>query len=161
MRLRHRQRLLDDLDALALQHVGKARVVLEMDVVELGDQLALVAVPVMEQRRHDAARLELVVEPERVEHFERRRMVGAGARHLLEEIVVAERLDEADRNLLLREPQREAEPDRPCPDDDHPVGARPRHRHVDYFATTSLTAPAQPVWVRSNTMPSGSRYFAS
>ena len=29
------------------------------------------------------------------------------------------------------------------------------------FATTSLTAPAQPVWVRSNTMPSGSLYFAS
>jgi hypothetical protein len=29
------------------------------------------------------------------------------------------------------------------------------------FATTSFTAPAQPVCVRSNTMPSGSLYFAS
>ena len=32
---------------------------------------------------------------------------------------------------------------------------------IQDFATTSLTAPAQPVWVRSNTMPSGSLYFAS
>src|SRR3954463_16744171 len=30
-----------------------------------------------------------------------------------------------------------------------------------FFATTSFTAPTQPVWVRSNTIPSGSLYFAS
>src|SRR5262249_38914532 len=30
-----------------------------------------------------------------------------------------------------------------------------------FAATTSFTAPTQPVWVRSNTMPSGSLYLAS
>ena len=30
-----------------------------------------------------------------------------------------------------------------------------------FAATTSFTAPIQPVWVRSNTMPSGSLYLAS
>ena len=60
MRLGELERLLDDLDALALQHVGKARVVLEVDVIELGDQLVLVPIPVVEQRRDDAARLDQV-----------------------------------------------------------------------------------------------------
>src|SRR3954468_14702138 len=35
------------------------------------------------------------------------------------------------------------------------------HITRQFFATTSFTAPTQPVWVRSNTMPSGSLYFAS
>jgi hypothetical protein len=59
-----------------------------MRVVEFGDQPVLVAVPVVEQRRHDAARLVYLREPDRVELLERRRMVGAGALHverLLEE----------------------------------------------------------------------------
>src|SRR5262249_57401440 len=30
-----------------------------------------------------------------------------------------------------------------------------------FAATTSFTAPTQPVWVRSNTIPSGSLYLAS
>ena len=33
--------------------------------------------------------------------------------------------------------------------------------HQFFAATTSFTAPTHPVWVRSNTMPSGSLYFAS
>ena len=102
MRLGELQRLLDDLDALALQDIGKRRVVLEMHVVELGDQLALVAVPVVEHRRDDAARLEHLVEADAIEQLQRRRMVGAGARHLLEEIVVAQRLDQRDLHALLR-----------------------------------------------------------
>ena len=48
MRLGELHRLFDDLDPLALQDVGERRVVLEMLVVELGDQLAFVAVPVVE-----------------------------------------------------------------------------------------------------------------
>ena len=107
MRLRHLQRLFDDLDALALQHVGKARVVFQMRVIEGGDQLAFVAVPVVKHRRDDAARLEFLVKPEAVEHFQRRGMVGAGARHLFEEIVVAQRLDQADLLIRLRERQRQ------------------------------------------------------
>ena len=122
MRLGELERLLDDLDALALQHVGKAGVVLEVAVIELGDQLALVAVPVVEQRRDDAARLEPVVEADAVEQLEGGGMVGAGARHLLEEIVVAERLDQADPHALLRQRQRQAQPDRPGTDHDHAVG---------------------------------------
>ena len=40
MRLHQLERLLHDLDALALQDVGEGGVVLEVGVVELGDQLA-------------------------------------------------------------------------------------------------------------------------
>ena len=105
MRLGHLERLFDDLDALALQHVGKTRVVLQMDVIEGGDQLAFMAVPVMKHRGDDAARLELLVKPEPVEHFQRGGMVGAGARHLLEEIIVAERFDQADFLVGLRQRQ--------------------------------------------------------
>ena len=88
MRAGELERLLDDLDALALQHVGKARVVLEMRVIELGDELSVLPVPIVEQRRDDPARLELVVEADAVEEFQRRRMVGAGARNLFEEILL-------------------------------------------------------------------------
>ena len=105
MRLGELERLLDDLDALALQHVGKARVVLEMDVIELGDQLVLVPIPVVEQRRDDAARLDHVVEADAIEQFQRGRMVGARARHLVEEIVVVERLDQ-DRRARRPAPAR-------------------------------------------------------
>ena len=45
MRFRQLERFLDDLDALALQHIGKARVVLEVGVIECGDQLVLGAGP--------------------------------------------------------------------------------------------------------------------
>ena len=76
-----------------------------MAVIELGDQLVVAAVPVVEQRRDDAARLELAIEPNAVEQLERRRMVRSGARHLLEEIVVAERLDQAHPHALLRQRQ--------------------------------------------------------
>jgi hypothetical protein len=93
MRLRHLQRFLDDLDALTLQNVGEARVVLEVNVVERGDQLVLVPVPVVKDRRDNPARLDLLVEPDPIEHFECGRVVGAGARHLLQKVVVAERLD--------------------------------------------------------------------
>ena len=41
VRLGELERFLDDLDALALQHIRKAGVVLEMAVVELGDQLVV------------------------------------------------------------------------------------------------------------------------
>ena len=122
MRLHQLERFLDDLDTLALQDVGEAGIVLEMSVVELGDQLALVAVPIMEQGRDDAARFELVVKPDALEQFERRGMVGAGPRHLFEKVVVAERFDQTDRDALLRQCQRQAQPDRPGADDDHAVG---------------------------------------
>ena len=135
-------------------------------------------------------------------------MVGAGPRHLFEKVVVAERFDQTDRDALLRQCQRQAQPDRPGADDDHAVGGsihasrarvscsspagltrgsivfaeatevlarqgmdcrvKPGNDglsrappHQFFAATTSFTAPTQPVWVRSNTMPSGSLYFAS
>src|SRR5215510_3044337 len=110
MRLRQRERFLHDLDALALQHIGKARVVFEMGVIELGDELVLAAVPIVEQRRDDAARLELLVETDPFEQLERGGMVGARARYLLEKIVVAERLDQADVHARLRQRERQAEP---------------------------------------------------
>ena len=103
--LRDLDRFFDDLDALALQHVGKPRVVFQVDVIEGGDQLAFGPVPVMKFRRDDAARLELFVKPKPVEHLQRSRMVGAGARHLFEEIIVAQGLDEADFLARLRQRQ--------------------------------------------------------
>ena len=154
MRLGKLQGFLDDLDALALQHIGKARVVLEKGMIELGDPLARMVIPVVNERRDDAARLELVVEADAVVKLQSRGMVGAGARHLLEEIVVAQRLDQADRDARLRQRQRQAQSDRPGADDDDALSQF-------FAATTSFTAPIQPVWVRSNTMPSGSLYLAS
>jgi hypothetical protein len=35
-------------------------------------------------------------------------MVGAGARHLFEKVVVAERFDQTDRDALLRQCERQA-----------------------------------------------------
>ena len=122
MRLRERERFLHDLDPLALQHIGKTRIVREVAVIELGDQPVVVAVPIVEQRRDDAARLELVVEADAVEHFQGRGMVGSRARHLFEEIVLAQRLDQADAHARLRQGERQAKPDRPGADDDHAVG---------------------------------------
>ncbi len=116
------ERLLDDLDALALQHIGKAGVVLEMAVVERGDQLVVPALPVVEQRRDDAARLEPGVEPDAVEHFQGGGMVRARARHLLEEIIVAERLDQADLHAGLRQRERQAQAHRSRADDDDAIG---------------------------------------
>jgi hypothetical protein len=89
-------------------------------------------------------RLQLSIEPNRVEHLEGCRVVGPGARHLFKEIVGGERLDEDDPNILLGEPQREAQANRARPDNDHPVRDRLRHRLYD-LATTSFTAPAQPL----------------
>src|SRR5207302_5434925 len=43
------ERLLDDLDALALQHVGKARVLFQVGMIEFGNALLLAAIPVMDQ----------------------------------------------------------------------------------------------------------------
>src|SRR4029077_11979549 len=84
--------------------------------------LALVAAPIMEQGRDDAARFYLVVKPEALKQFERRGMVGAGPRPLFEKVVVAERFDQTDRDALLRQCQRQAQPDRPGADDDHAIG---------------------------------------
>src|SRR5215831_2466312 len=238
MHLRHPERFLDDLDALALEHVRKARVVLEMDVIERRDQLIGGAIPVMKNRRDDATRLELPVKPDAVIHLQGGRVIGARPWHLLEEIILSERLDNGDRYPLLGERQRQAKTHRPSSDDNDTLrraghrtpncrlrprsplpacgersefvplpqkwggggpahesepaeGARPssrpsprksgemekRHRAKDEtsafklsfnnepaaygFATTSFAAPAQPVWVRSNTTPLGSWYFAS
>ena len=58
------------------------------------------------------------IKPDAVEHFQRRRMIGPGPRHLLEEIVVAQRFDQADSESCLRQRQRQAQADRPCADDD-------------------------------------------
>src|SRR5215471_472002 len=236
MRLRHLERFLDDLDALALEHVWKARVVLEMDVIERRDQLIGGAIPVMKHRRNDATRFKLPVKPDTVVHLQGGRVIGARPWHLLKEIILPERLDKGDRYPLLGERQRQAKTHRPGPDDNDALrraghrtpncrsrsrsplpacgsefarpwrkfrvrgpfhgsepaeGPRPslrpsprksgerekRHRAKDEtsalklsfnnepaahgFATTSFAAPAQPVWVRSNTTPLGSWYFAS
>ncbi len=75
----------------------------------------------MEHRRDDAARFELVIKPEPIEHFQRCGMIGAGTRHLFEEIIVAERLDKADLQACLRQCQRQAEPDRPGADDNNTI----------------------------------------
>ncbi len=114
MRLGELHRLLDDLDALALQNIRERRVVLEVYVIELGDQLGFVAVPIVEQRRDDAARLQQLVKADPVEQLQRRGMIGAGARHLFKEIVVVERLDQRDLDARLRERERRGRA-RPAP----------------------------------------------
>src|SRR3974390_2629969 len=95
------ERLLDDLDALALQHIGKARVVLEMAMIEFCDQLLPASVPIVEERRNDSARLDPAVKPDAVVEFERGRMIGARARHLLQEVVRTECLDQDHPDAFL------------------------------------------------------------
>src|SRR3974390_508431 len=95
------ERFLDDLDALALQHIGKARVVLEMAMIEFCDQLLLATVPIVEERRNDSERLDPAVKPDAVVELERGGMIGARARHLLQEVVCAECLDQDNPDTLL------------------------------------------------------------
>src|ERR1700680_3700183 len=92
-----------------------------MSVIELGDQLMLGSIPVMKDRRDDSAWLDLLIETDAIEHFERGRMIGPGARHLIEKVVVPKRLDQAGPDALLRQRQRQAEPDRPGADHDHSI----------------------------------------
>ena len=99
------ERLFHDLDALALQDIGKPGVVLEVSVVELRNQLAFAPVPIMKQRSNDAPRLKPGIETDAVEQFEGGGMVGAGARNLFEEIILAQGLDQCDLNACLRERQ--------------------------------------------------------
>ena len=158
---RHIERVFDDLDALALQDERKLRLVLEMDVIEFGDNAAVLAIPILELRRHDAARQHAVVKTDLVEKFERRRMIASGARHLIEKLFVGHRLDEGDGNFALRQRKRQAQAHRPRAHHHDGLVAPPSVLARRYLATTSLTAPAQPLCVRSNTMPFGARYFAS
>ena len=75
-------------------------------MVEFGNALLLAAIPVMEQRGDNAARLDARIEADAVEQLQRCRMIGAGAGHLLEEIVVPERLDDAHLHAFLRQCER-------------------------------------------------------
>ena len=120
--LGQRQPLLDDLDALALQRVRKARVVRQDGMIEPSDLLPALSIPVVEHGGDDAARLQPLVETDAVIELERGRVIGAGARHLLEDVVLAERLEQADANTLLGQRQRQAEPDRAGTDNDDAVG---------------------------------------
>src|SRR5215204_4143625 len=97
-------------------------------------------------------------------------MIGARARHLFEEIVLAKRLNQANFYVLLRQCERQAQADRTGANNDHATGlvvhaSSPPIKWsgslTQDFATTSLVAPIQPLWVRSKMMPSGSLYFAS
>src|SRR5215813_10979607 len=126
MRLRHLERFLDDLDALALKHVREGCVVFETDVIERRDQFAGGAVPIVKHRRDDAARLEIAIEPNAVVHLQGGRMIGAGPGHLLEEIVVSERLDKRNSHVFLSERQRQAKANRTSPYDDNAF-SRMRH----------------------------------
>src|SRR5271166_6896481 len=119
MRAGELERLFHDLDALALQHIGKARVVLEMAMIEFRDAFSLAAVPIVEQRGNDPTRLDLPVEPDAIVELQGCGMIGPRAGYLLEEVVLAERLDHDDADILLRQREREAKPDWPGADDDH------------------------------------------
>src|SRR5262249_7169808 len=122
--------------------IGERRVVLEVNVVEFRNQLVFAPFPVMNQRSNDPPRLEPGIETDAVEQLEGGRMVGARARNLLEEIILAQGLDQCDLTAFLRECKGRARPARSGTDDN----AALRSRQV--FATTSLTAPPQRVWVR-------------
>src|SRR5690242_4028945 len=79
-------------------------------------------VPVVDLRRNNAARLQYLIQPNAVEQFQRGGMIGAGARHLVEVVVLAERLDQRHWHALLRQRQRQAEADRSCADNHNTIG---------------------------------------
>ena len=74
--------------------------------------------------RDQAARLHFFIEPDAVEEFECGGMVGASARHLIEKILVGHRLDENNRNVLLRERKRKAQANRACAHHHDGIGLR-------------------------------------
>ena len=117
-----RQPFLDDLDALALQGVWKARVVFQEAMVEGGDAFPARAIPVVEHWRDDAARREALIEADAVVQLQRGRVVGAGARHLLEKALLAQLLDQHDLDAGLGERECKAKPDRAGADDDDRIG---------------------------------------
>src|SRR5262245_24621246 len=89
----------------------------------------------MDQRRDDAPRLELVVEADALEQFQGRGMVRSRARHLFEEIVLAQRFDQADLYVRLRQCERQTQPHRSGADDDYAFGGAAVHLGVVERAT--------------------------
>src|SRR5258708_3422759 len=142
-----------------------------MDVVEFGNEFGFLAVPVMKQRRDDAARLKLLVKPDVVIHLQRRGVIGASARHLIEKILVRELLDQQARDALFGKLERQAQAHRTRADDQDAI-ARPIHEALELLVQapagafslpriTSLTDPTPPLSVMSKTIASRSRYLHS
>ena len=80
-----------------------------------------------------------------------------GARLLVEEVFLAQRLDHHAFHAALREIQRQAQPHRPGADD-HYGCLRAGNQSA---GLTFFTAPRQPLAVMSKMMPLGSRYLTS
>ena len=64
------------------------------------------------------------VKTDAVEHFQRGRMIGPGPRHLLEQVMIAQLLDQAHRDAGLRQREREAQPHRAGAVDNHAITIR-------------------------------------
>src|SRR6202162_3585677 len=114
MRLCHLHCFFNDLYTLALEDIGEARIVLQRRMVEFGNSLIVLPIPIVKLGRDNAAGLKLLVQANPIEKFQRGWMIAASARHLIEEIVIRHRLAQHDGNVFVSERQRQAEPDRSC-----------------------------------------------
>ena len=103
----------DDLGALALEHVWKARVVLQHRMIKLGEHRIGFAIPVLHGRRNQTALFKALIQAEVVEHFERDRVDAAGARLLIQKALRIEALDHGGAQAVLRQIEREADTNRP------------------------------------------------
>ena len=116
---------LRQLPLLALQAIGMTRLALQHRQVE-HRAIAGGMQADLPMRAGDAARQHHAGDAERLQHVERRRMKGRGPQ-IAHDCVLG--LDNRHGNLLLRQQQGDAEPDRPAAGDDHlGVGACDRCR---------------------------------
>ena len=119
------QRLLADLDPLALQDMGEGRGVGDQGVIEFRDHLTARPVPILERPRLQAARFEPIVEAERGIHLQCHGMVRSRPRHLVGEVRPGDRLQQCHGDAALDQLERQHEPDRPRADDDDAVVCGP------------------------------------
>src|SRR5215475_903245 len=132
-------RHIGELVLLALNDIGKARVVREQAEVELGDDLAGRAVPDAKLRLDQAAPDDLVDEPQLVQHFQGRRVGGGGARAVID---ARFRLEHVYGDALARQRERGNDADRSAAGNQYGTLRRHRHRPAQNFSPRDLTVSA-------------------
>src|SRR5262245_21333508 len=132
-------RHIGELVLLALNDIGKARVVREQPEVELGDDLAHRAVPDAKFRLDQAAPDDLVDEPQLVQHFQGRGVGGGGTRAVVD---ARFRLEHAHGDALARQRERGNDADRSAAGDQYGTLRRHCHRPPQNFNPRDLTVSA-------------------
>src|SRR5262245_12926228 len=128
-----------ELVLLALNDIGKARVVREQAEIELGDDLACRTVPDAKLGLDQAAPDDLVDEPELVQHFQGRGVGGGGARAVID---ARFRLEHVYGDALARQRERGNDADWSAAGNHNGTLRRHCHRPAQNFSPRDLTVSA-------------------